>query len=60
MSAGVCIWALMEKVKAHAEAVTAAFPAHLPDSDAIVLIVKHPSMPFLEVTKATSWTSCMC
>ncbi len=38
---------LMEQAAAHAEKVAAAFPATLPGSDSIVLIVKHPPMPWL-------------
>jgi hypothetical protein len=38
---------LMEQAAAYAEKVAAAFPATLPGSDSIVLIVKHPPMPWL-------------
>ena len=38
---------LMEKVAQHAQDVARAFPARLPDSDAIVLIIKHPPMAWL-------------
>jgi hypothetical protein len=44
-----CVFAgsLMEQVAKHAQAVARAFPAKLPGTDAIILIVKHPPMPWL-------------
>ena len=44
-----CVFAgsLMEQVARHAQAVARAFPAKLPGGDAIILIVKHPPMPWL-------------
>ena len=38
---------LMEMVAKHAQVVSRAFPAKLPGSESIVLIVKHPPMPWL-------------
>ena len=38
---------LMEQVIRHTKAVARAFPARLPNSDAIILVVKHPPMPWL-------------